>query len=70
MKRALRKSHKCSKPQDRSLAIRTQAEVAAILTARGCPTTQQDVAYYERRALEKLKPFLRAWARDWGLLLR
>jgi hypothetical protein len=52
------------------MAIRSQAEVAAIMTANGHPITKQGVGHAERRALAKLRPFLVAYAQDAGLLDR
>lgn len=47
------------------LAVRTQAEVAQILTERGEPITKGGVFMAEQRALHKLKQGLREIAEDW-----
>ena len=56
--------------RDDPLAIRTQAEVAAIMTAKGFPMNQRDVSYSERQALRKLRPLLEDMAVEFGLLTR
>ena len=54
--------------RDDPLAIRTQAEVAAIMTAKGFPMNQRDVWYSEQQALRKLRPLLEDMAVEFGLL--
>lgn len=42
-------------------AVRTQGEVAAIMTARGYPMKRAAVWHIERRALKKLRESLSDW---------
>jgi hypothetical protein len=48
------------------LAVRTQQEVAEIMTARGYPMGASAVWWTERRALQKIKILLSSTAKDLG----